>query len=57
MKVPTKKEYNEAVMAFLPLVFPCGKCKWPVRDGYICGYCGDGEPYKDKKGTDMRYWK
>lgn len=57
MKAPTKKEYNEALMTFLPLVYPCGKCKWPVQDGYICMYCRDTEPYKDKKGNDVRDWK
>ncbi len=61
MKKPTEKQYREAayelMSSHLPKIFSCGKCKWPVLDGYVCRYCGDESPYYDKKGKEVREWK
>ena len=32
-------------------VFPCGKCNYPVIDGYCCTTCGDEDP--DTRTVDI----
>lgn len=60
MKKPTKKQYREAELEiaffFAPRIYACGKCGWPVADGYICGTCRDQNPYHNQKGQDIRNW-
>lgn len=56
MKKPTQKQYRDALLAtmesYLPRSYPCGKCAWPVIDGYVCQHCGDSNPKaKTVKGT------
>ncbi len=37
-----------------PKVYPCGTCKQPGVDGYVCEWCGDIAPYeKYKKGNEQ----
>lgn len=61
MKKPTAKEYRDAeynlIAGCAPATFPCGKCKWPVLDGYVCRFCKDENPYEDSKGREVRDWK
>lgn len=33
---------------YAPRIYPCGKCGYPVVEGYCCTACGDSAPYKSK---------
>ena len=35
---------NNIARSFCPSIYPCGKCEYPVVDGYCCTSCGDTNP-------------
>lgn len=39
-----EKEAGEVARSFVGEIYPCGKCDYPVVDGYCCGSCGDSSP-------------
>ncbi len=44
------KEATQVAILYAPIIYPCGKCNYPVVDGYVCINCNDSAPYQDKNG-------
>lgn len=45
---PGKRQYETAALemrlSYAPIVYPCMKCGWPVREGFCCPTCDDNNP-------------
>jgi hypothetical protein len=56
-QTPTQAQYaratNDVARTHAPTIYPCQKCGWPVAKGYICGYCGDGNPSVSRSGRHI----
>ena len=49
---PTDAQYLKAeariAIDFVPNIYPCNKCGWPVISGYCCTTCGSCDPGEEE---------
>ncbi len=52
-KCPSEKTYQREkariAIDYAPDIYCCGKCGYPVIDGYVCNYCGDTNPQEEEQ--------
>lgn len=54
-KCPAENTYQrekvKLAIDFVPPIYPCEKCGYPVIQGYGCCYCGDSAPYEKEENS------
>lgn len=43
-----EKEVDRVARDFIPLIYPCKKCSYPVVEGYCRGFRGDIDPRSEE---------
>ena len=39
-----RKEAQDLMEIYSPIIYPCQHCNHPVADGYCCTFCGTNDP-------------
>jgi len=53
-----EREANLLARDYVPDIYPCGKCGYPVIRNYCCTYCGDTNPdetYEQEAEFERKY--
>lgn len=45
---------NILAREYVPSIYACKKCGYPVVNGYICTHCGDDNPSEGPRHTVLR---